>query len=582
MNRLLKFLLIPLLATCTLIPLPFAGRIADAALPKKGTNYAFMIAGARYTHLQPIEGEETINDILEFKKALLETGFDEANIVLMHDRQAEKGGAGARFLPEYDKILKELDLFLDGMKPEDTVLVVLSGHGVLFKGEKSGYFCPVDAKLDPKTKLIPMDGPGSLYSLLEKCKAGRKLLISNTCRNAPSVARRDDLAGDKVELIDDYPEKVPVGIAAFYSCEAGQRSYFDQKRGRSLFFIHLTEAWRGKYQSSDGPLTLESVFENTRVKTKADANATKGEKQFPVVRRQYEGEWTIGGGDIAMREPKAGELRKFAVADKVFMEFCYIPTGTTQLGSPKTEVDGVMKEVGGKLLPQWLAAEEERVRPKYTTNGFWLGKYEVTQAEWVAVMGDNPSWFTLDGRGKEKLETDKITATSRFPVENVSWNMICKPDGFLERVNKRPGSGKTFGNGKFVLPHEDEWEYACRGGKGNKQPFYWGDELDGTQANCHATFLTFGTDKQGVSLGRPCTVDETSGGKYEKHPWGLQHMLGNISEWCENEYSKGFRAARGGAWSAAAHACRAAYRDNSNSDYTNSYVGFRVCYRLER
>ena len=301
MKCLLTLLVVPLAVALAFVPTPFVVPIAAAQPAKKGTNYAFMVAGARYTHLQAIEGEETINDILEFKKVLTETGFDEANIVLMHDKQAEKGAAGARFLPEHDKILKELDLFLDGMKPEDTVLLVLSGHGVLFDGEKTGYFCPVDAKLTPKAKLIPMDGPGSIYDHLEKCKAGRKLLISNTCRNAPTVARRDDLAGDKVKLIDDYPESVPKGIAAFYSCDKGQKSYFDAKRGRSLFFIHLTDAWRGKYKAGDGPLTLEAVFDKTREKTKADANATKGEKQFPVVRRGYEGEWLVSGTSSEVR-----------------------------------------------------------------------------------------------------------------------------------------------------------------------------------------------------------------------------------------------------------------------------------------
>ncbi|HEV3384732.1 MAG TPA: caspase family protein [Gemmata sp.] len=274
MSRIHIILALPLF---TLAAIPPLLELRAQPAKAKGTNYAFLVACAGYdkTELQPIKDDVTINDILEFKKALLETGFEEANIVLMHDKQTER-----RFLPEYEKILKELDLFLDDKKPEDTVLLVLSGHGVLFSGEKTGYFCPIDAKISNKTKLIPMDGAKSIYDQLERCKAGRKLLIANACRNDPLSG--SSLAGDKIKLSDEYPENVPKGIAAIYSCEAGQKSYFDSDRKRSLFFIHLTEAWRGKYLSSDGPLTLESVFEQTRVKTKLNPDL------------YYTDEWRMG------------------------------------------------------------------------------------------------------------------------------------------------------------------------------------------------------------------------------------------------------------------------------------------------
>ncbi|HEV3386776.1 MAG TPA: SUMF1/EgtB/PvdO family nonheme iron enzyme [Gemmata sp.] len=541
----------------------------------KGTNYAFMVAGARYTHLQPIEGEETINDILEFKKALLETGFDEANIVVMHDRQAEKDGHGARFLPEHEKILKELDLFLDGMKPEDTVLLVLSGHGVLFKGEKSGYFCPVDAKLAPKTKLIPMDGTGGIFELLDKCKSGRKLLIVNACRDAPTVARRTDLAGDKIQLDNEDKEVVPKGIAAIYSCESGQRSYFDPKRKQSLFFLHLTEAWRGNYQSGEGPLTLESVFESTRVKTKADAAKTFGEKQFPVVRRQYEGEWVVVRDLSSVRVPKAGEEREFEIAAGLKMKFCWIPAGESQLGSPQAERDAVLdqlieaKFVTDGKAPEWLSSEAEEVRGKFRTHGFWLGKYPVTQGEWEAVMGDNPSYF--DGK---KYNLAKGLKTDRFPVESVSW-IDCQK--FLDKVNSRGDTAKMLGkSGTFVLPHADQWEYACRGGKGNKQAYFFGNELNGTQANCNRNY-PFGTTSTSPSLERTCAVDFTNGGKYEKHPWGLSHMSGNVWQWCNNLYEQTTnRVLRGGSWYRLARYCRSAYRDMHVPDYRDKDIGFRV------
>jgi formylglycine-generating enzyme required for sulfatase activity len=262
-------------------------------------------------------------------------------------------------------------------------------------------------------------------------------------------------------------------------------------------------------------------------------------------------------------EPKPGEVRKFEIARDVFMEFCWIPPGEAQLGSPKEEQDNVTERF-------YNDDEAESKRGKFKTRGFWLGKYTVTQAEWKAVMGNNPSIF--DGTNNNEA---KGLDTSRFPVEAVSWDDSKK---FLEKVNERGGVAKVFGtDGKFMLPHEDQWEYACRGGKGNKQAFYWGNELNGTQANCNGDY-TYGTTTKGQYLGRTCAVDFTNGGKYEKHPWGLCHMSGNVWQWCENKYKNGgsYRVARGGCWFHFPRECRSANRDGF-SDYARfGVLGFRV------
>jgi formylglycine-generating enzyme required for sulfatase activity len=259
---------------------------------------------------------------------------------------------------------------------------------------------------------------------------------------------------------------------------------------------------------------------------------------------------------------KPGEVREFEIANGVKMEFCWIPAGKATLGSPKEEKE----------------RDSYELEHEYETKGFLLGKHPVTQAEWKAVMGDNPSWFQPEGSGKDKLQKDKILDTSRFPVEEVSWD-DCQE--FLVLVNKRVGAAKVFGQaGKFVLPHEDEWEYACRGGKGNKQAFYFGNELNGTQANCDGNF-PYGRDKKGDYKERPTEVGSYA--KEHPHPWGLCDMHGNVWQWCENlcEKSKGRRALRGGAWHLDPAYCRAAYRGMpSPADRLNVY-GFRVCFRLD-
>ena len=222
------------------------------------------------------------------------------------------------------------------------------------------------------------------------------------------------------------------------------------------------------------------------------------------------------------------------------MAFCWIPKGECQLGSPQTE-------------KKRQADEDEERRGKFVTEGFWMGKYPVTQAEWRAITGDSPSYFQVGKGGADEVEG---LDTTQFPVESVSWDMICGKDGkcgqdtFLGRLNALGGVAKIFGKGagKFSLPHEDQWEYACRGGLGNRQPFYFGTELNGLQANIDGNH-PFGTSVKGPYKERP-----TPGGFYTAkallHPWGLFDMHGNVWEWCENGYDRASvsRVLRGGSW----------------------------------
>jgi len=244
------------------------------------------------------------------------------------------------------------------------------------------------------------------------------------------------------------------------------------------------------------------------------------------------------------REPEPGEAVEVEIAKGMKMKFCWIPAGKATLGSPATEKG---------------RRDNENVH-EFNTKGFWLGKYAVTQEQWEAVMGNNPSFFSKQDRGVQGLDT------SRFPVENVSWD-DCQD--FLKKLNERVKIPNELGKGIFSLPHEDEWEYACRGGKGNKQPFYFGSELNGTQANCNGE-KPYGTTTKGIRLGRTTTV-----GSYEKiapHPWGLCDMIGNVDQWCEDKLG----VHRGSSWCDLASSCRTANRGSIAPGPFGSHIGFRV------
>ncbi len=256
---------------------------------------------------------------------------------------------------------------------------------------------------------------------------------------------------------------------------------------------------------------------------------------------------------IKVQSPRPGDEVEVEISKTVKMRFCWIPSGKAVLGSSRTEKNRLPDE-----------AEHD-----YTGQGLWMGKFPVTQEEWQAVMGSNPSAFSKCGKEFEKVAG---MDTTLFPVECVSW-LDCQE--FVKKLQDSAKLPPHFSGWRFTLPNEDEWEFACRGGTGNKKPFYFGNELDGTLANCNGN-NPYGTAVTGPSLGRPTPV-----GSYEKlapHPWGLCDMLGNMCQWCSNwsNSTNDVRAIRGGSWCSHCKACRCAFRASSGPEERYDNTGLRI------
>ena len=216
------------------------------------------------------------------------------------------------------------------------------------------------------------------------------------------------------------------------------------------------------------------------------------------------------------------------------MEFVRVPAGRFVLGSPESEAGRGADE----------AQREVRI-----TQGFWIGKYEVTQGEWAAVMGENPSYFKECG--------------SRCPVERVSWQDVQE---FIRKLNDSE-SAKGYA---YRLPTEAEWEYAARAG--TAAPRY--GEL-GELAWYY-----------GNSGGRTHPV-----GQKRANGWGLHDMLGNVIEWTADWYGEhpadavtdplgpgagSKRVSRGGGWGGSARGVRSAGRFNFAPGHRSSLIGFRL------
>ena len=234
------------------------------------------------------------------------------------------------------------------------------------------------------------------------------------------------------------------------------------------------------------------------------------------------------------------------------MPFVWIPAGTFIMGSSESQQDRISNK--GRLDRLSHEAPKHRVT---LTHGFWMGKYEVTQAQWMKVMGSNPSYFT----GDENL-----------PVEQVSWDDITQPGGFLDRLNRaNPGT-------KFRLPTEAEWEYACRAGTTTR--FYWGDDPGYREIEEHAWY----NGNSGNTTHRV--------GQKTPNAWGLFDMSGNVWEWCQDWYGlyaarasfdpwkpsiSDSRVLRGGCWVNHGRYCRSSERYGEHPGNRNYGIGLRLC-----
>ena len=194
------------------------------------------------------------------------------------------------------------------------------------------------------------------------------------------------------------------------------------------------------------------------------------------------------------------------------------------------------------------AYEEEKPVHQVTLSSYSIGKYEVTQDLWEAVMGSNPSRF----KGARK------------PVERVSWD-DCQD--FIQKLNNLTGKN-------FKLPTEAQWEYAARGGKKSKGYKYSGSD-----------------NIENVAWS-PGVLRTHKVGTKDPNELGLYDMSGNVYEWCSDWYGRygktsetnpigptsgSDRVRRGGCWDSGSNACRVSSRTSQSPEFRVGYIGFRLC-----
>jgi formylglycine-generating enzyme required for sulfatase activity len=233
------------------------------------------------------------------------------------------------------------------------------------------------------------------------------------------------------------------------------------------------------------------------------------------------------------------------------IEMVLIPPGTFQMGCSPSNQYGCSSD-----------GRENPVHPVTLTSAFYMGRYEVTQAQWTATMGSNPSYYQSPS---DQVPADQVP---NRPVERVSWNAI---QGFLSATGMR-------------LPSEAEWEYAYRAGTTtafHSMPGYPSGTNDDNQLGTIAWFSS-----NSASQTRP--VGQKAGNGF-----GLHDMSGNVWEWVNDRYSSTYyasspsvnppgpssgsnRVLRGGRWGNYSGECRSSWRSYFAPSGVSVTYGFRV------
>lgn len=333
---------------------------------------------------------------------------------------------------------------------------------------------------------------------------------------------------------------------------------FSRKRAGGLVVLCVL------YLSAVMPAAMAETIKEQALRKKAEAEARaralKSDDAAGVPAKSQNTKLSSGGAVRGVSKSKPAQAAaKGPVPGRVFRDcaqcppMVVVPAGRFMMGSSESEAGHVENE--GPVREVRIAA-------------FAMGRYEVTQGEWKALMGDNPS--------------ANVECGDECPVEKVDWNRV---QAYIRRLNEVTGK-------HYRLPSEAEWEYAARAG--TRTAYWWGNEPSRDQAN----YGREGECCAGLAEGNDRWRSSSPVGSFPANPFGLYDMNGNVSEWTQDvkhdNYAgapmdgrawieggvQGARVNRGGFYAGRSDFMRSASRSwaTPNSDmYT---TGFRLALTL--
>ncbi len=432
--------------------------------------------------------------------------------------------------------------FGEAAKGAELAFMYYSGHGTQIQGQN--YLIPVGAEAGINKESdyeIEAVSTNHIMGQIAAAEPKAAVVVLDSCRNNP-FARSVKSAQKGMARINS-----PQGILVAYATSPDNTADDNGHYARALAG-HITTPG----------LELVQVFRNTAKQVQKSSNG----KQIPFI------------GDLSINDsvylasitsepvlppvqppvqrpvnpapapaPAPAQVVQTATTCSYCPEMVVIPAGSFTMGSNEND--------------------NEKPPHSVTIKSFAMGKYEVTQGQWKAVMGDNPSQF--------------INCGDNCPVERVSWNGVQQ---FIQRLNQKTGQ-------QYRLPSETEWEYAARAG--TSSTYWWGDTASHEYAN-------YGKDKccGGVAQGRDQWEYTAPVGQFPANAFGLHDMHGNVWEWVQDYYhdnyngapadgsawesagEQKFRVLRGGGWFDSPAVLRSAFRYRDTPDDRSYINGFRL------
>ena len=435
-------------------------------------------------------------------------GYDPDGILEMTDQQEDH-----TLRPTLANLRNQIRQFLSNATPKDTVLISFSGHGGLRSEgaaenpKRIGYVCPLDFDGErEKDSSLPVD---DLRKMLQECLAAQKLLILDSCHSGSAGAASGFTIGENV----GHSFQKAQGLITFAACRRDEVSSEDREAGHGAFTLSFVQGLEGSADFDQNRIIdSDELYRHVLAEVPANVNALyPGRNQTPV---RVIGQDVVGVFALAPVLPKPKATAALArmkpgnmIKNSLGMSLVLLPRSNYIKGSHKSE---------------YKRHIDEDLRAVIIAKRLLMGVHEVTQAQYEAVMGSNPSYHSPDGDGAEKVGDLK---TGRFPVEQVSWTDAVE---FCRRLSSQPDEASA--NRVYRLPTESEWEFACRAG--SMAAFSTGQVIDGGQANIRSD-QPYWYARPGEWLGRTKTV-----GSHLPNLFGLCDMHGNVAEWCLDNYSE--------------------------------------------